>query len=266
MLITSTNNPRVKDAAKLRDRRQRDKQRRILIDGSREISLALQGGVRIGELFWCAKFCDSELASTVVQAAEAQGAELLEVTPEVFAKIAYGERAEGVIAVADTPARSLADLKLPEHAIVGVLEGVEKPGNVGAVLRTADGAGLDALIIADGRTDLYNPNAIRASLGTIFTVPVVTATSAETLHWLRDQDWEILAARVDGTADYRQAPYHRGAAIVLGSEALGLSSQWTGPDITPIALPMRGKADSLNVSATAAILFYEATYQRETKH
>jgi TrmH family RNA methyltransferase len=151
---------------------------------------------------------------------------------------------------------------LPDCPLVGVLEGAEKPGNVGAVLRSADGAGLSALIVADGGTDLFNPNAIRASLGTIFTVPVATATTAETIDWLTGHGLAVYAARVDGSVPYTVADFRRPAAIVLGSEAEGLTAAWAGDWLTAVRLPMQGAADSLNVSATAAVLFYEALRQR----
>jgi TrmH family RNA methyltransferase len=151
---------------------------------------------------------------------------------------------------------------LSDVPLVAVLEGVEKPGNVGAVLRSADGAGVSALIVADAQTDLYNPNAIRASLGTIFSVPVAAAAAADTLTWLRHRGLAIFAARVDGAVPHTEADFRGPAAIVLGSEAKGLSATWTGPDVTAVRLPMAGVADSLNVSAAAAVLFYEALRQR----
>jgi TrmH family RNA methyltransferase len=159
------------------------------------------------------------------------------------------------------PAR-LEDLVLGDDPLVAVLERVEKPGNVGAVLRTADAAGVSALIVADPQTDLYNPNTIRASLGTIFTLPVAQATAEETLSWLRSRRLTVFTARVDATRPYTAADFRGPAAIVLGSEAEGLTSVWSGAEIQAVSLPMRGAADSLNVSATAAVLFYEALRQR----
>jgi TrmH family RNA methyltransferase len=143
------------------------------------------------------------------------------------------------------------------------LEGVEKPGNVGAVLRTADAAGLSAVILADARTDLYNPNAIRASLGTIFTLPVCETTSGKLQNWLRQNGFRIVAARVDAAVPYTEVDYRGPTAILLGSEAVGLSPLWTGEGVTAVRLPMLGAADSLNVSVTAAVLFYEALRQRQ---
>jgi TrmH family RNA methyltransferase len=145
---------------------------------------------------------------------------------------------------------------------VAVLEKIEKPGNIGAVVRSADAAGVSAVIVADAAGDLYNPNAIRASLGTIFTLPVCAASSAETIAWLRKQKFKIFAARVDGAMDYAACDFAGPCAFILGNEAEGLSGDWHSDDITSIRLPMRGAADSLNVSATAAVLFYEALRQR----
>jgi TrmH family RNA methyltransferase len=260
--ITSLQNPRVKEAARLRDRRHREKQGRILIDGVRELARAVGAGVRMLEIFVCEPLCTSQEAQRVLASLPDLGAEVFRVTERVFEKLRFGHRAEGVLGVAEMPRPRLADLSLPERPLVAVLEGVEKPGNVGAVLRSADAAGVSALIVADGRTDLYNPNAIRASLGTIFTLPVCAAGVADTLDWLRQRQLAIYAARVDASLRYTEVDYGGPAAIVLGSEAEGLSAAWSAGDITPVCLPMLGVADSLNVSAAAAVLFYEALRQR----
>jgi len=149
--------------------------------------------------------------------------------------------------------------------LVAVLENVEKPGNVGAILRSADAAGISAVIVADAGTDLYNPNSIRASAGTIFSMPLAACSSAEALAWLRQHAFQIFAARIDGAVDYARVRYSGRSAVVLGSEAEGLSSVWQGEDVTSVQLPMCGIGDSLNVSVTAAVLFYEALRQRNTK-
>jgi TrmH family RNA methyltransferase len=153
-------------------------------------------------------------------------------------------------------------LGLPANALVVVLEAIEKPGNVGAILRSADAAGVDAVIIADGRTDLYNPNTIRASLGTVFRQNICEASSTDTVAWLRARELKIIAARPDAATLYTKANLCTGVAIVLGSESAGLTSAWSAADITAVHLPMHGLADSLNVSTTAAVLFYEALRQR----
>lgn len=266
-VITSLQNARVKNAVRLRDRRHREKQGRFPIDGTRELLRAIRAGLRLLEVFVCEPLCQSEDARRALgelSELTAGGCEIFHVSKPVFEKLAFGDRAEGLLAVAQTPTPGLSDLKLPDSPLVAVLEGVEKPGNVGAVLRTADAAGLSAVIVADGRTDLFNPNAIRASLGTIFTMPVCSADAEETLNWLRRNELAIHAARVDGSVPYTDVDYRHPTAIVLGSETEGLSDVWRSDDVTPIRLPMLGVGDSLNVSATAAVLFYEAIRQRET--
>jgi len=261
--ITSPQNPRVKAAVRLRERRHREKQGRILIDGARELARAIEAGMRLVEVFVCRPLCQSDDARQVLAAISDCGAEVLDVPEPVFSKLAFGDRAEGVLGVAEMPRPTLDAIALPNEPLVAVLESVEKPGNLGAVLRSADGAGLSALILADGRTDLYNPNAVRTSLGTLFTMPVCSTTSEEALAWLRARGVQIVAARVDGDVPYIRVDFRRPTAIVLGNEAEGLSDLWRAPDVTAVQLPMLGAADSLNVSATAAVLFYEALRQRQ---
>jgi TrmH family RNA methyltransferase len=168
------------------------------------------------------------------------------------------------VAVAETPSRGLADFQVPADSVVAVLVGLEKPGNVGAALRSADAAGLAAVIVADAGTDLYNPNCIRASLGTVFTQQVCESTSHQTVDWLRGRRSKVFAARLDATMLYTDVDYTGEVALVLGSEARGLGEPWAAADVTPIRLPMHGAADSLNVAATAAVLFYEALRQRSS--
>ncbi|MCY2990359.1 MAG: RNA methyltransferase [Planctomycetota bacterium] len=263
LTITSLQNPRVKSAIELRRRRGRDQQDRVLIDGVREIHRALQAGVEFVEIFACPEQCD-ELGQRLLDDCDRQSIERVKVTAAVFEKLAFGNRAEGVIAVARIRPKSLADIRLPPSALVVVLEGLEKPGNVGAVLRTADAAGVTAVVVADGGTDLYNPNLIRASLGAIFTVPVCAVTSEAVLAWLHGHGLKIFAARVDAAVDYTAVSYRGPCALVLGSEAWGLSKAWQGAAITAIRLPMLGVVDSLNVSTTAAVLCYEAVRQRRS--
>lgn len=260
MLITSLTNPRVKSAGKLRDRHGRDEQGRIVIDGAREIERAVAAGVRIAEVFVCEDLL-TDRHDELLRRCLSAGGQQLDVTLPVMEKLAYGQRAEGILAVAQTPQQSLADLG-QAGPLVAVLVGVEKPGNLGAVLRSADAAGISGLIVADGATDLYNPNAIRASLGAIFTVPVCAASSGDTLHWLREGKFQMIAARVGATIHYTKVDYCRPTAIILGSEARGLSAAWEADDVAAVSLPMLGSVDSLNVSATAAVLFYEALRQR----
>jgi RNA methyltransferase, TrmH family len=259
-MIASVHNPRVKRAIRLREARRRREDGLILIDGARELGRAIAAGLTVQEVFVCPELCRGEEARRLL-AAPLAGARF-DVTEAVFAKLAYGQRSEGIVGVAAAPERRLVDLALPANPLVAVLEGVEKPGNIGAVLRSGDGAGVSALIVADPRTDLYNPNVIRASLGTVFSLAAATADPAETLAWLGDRGLQIVAARVEASVLYTQIDYRRPTAIVLGSEAAGLSSHWSGEGVQAVRLPMLGVADSLNVSAAAAVLFYEALRQR----
>lgn len=266
--ITSLQNPRVKEAVKLRDRKGREQQGRILIEGIREISRALEAGIEITEAFVCEPLCVEEPAAELLaKVQKRKQIALLSVNEQVMSKLAFGDRAEGLIAIAKLPQRSLDDLmgavKKKPPPFFAVIEGVEKPGNLGAILRTADAAGVSGLIVASGGTDLFNPNVIRASLGAIFSVPVCAATSEETLAWLRKQKLRIFTTRVDASLTYSEVDLSAPCAVVLGSEAKGLTPQWVGSDVTPISLPMLGSVDSLNLSATAAILFYEAIRQRK---
>lgn len=260
--ISSPANPRVRSAAALRDRRARDRTGRILIDGARELLRALDAGVVVETVFLCQPWCRSEACLELLRRLDPDDRRVVPLTAAAFAKVAFGDRAEGVIGLAERPALALDAVRLPTQPLIVVVEGIEKPGNLGAILRSADGAGVDALIAADPRTDLYNPNAIRASLGTIFSVPLAAASSAETLAWLRTHEIGIVVARVDGSALYTETDLRGPLAIVLGSEAMGLSTAWDGPAVVAVRLPMLGAADSLNVSAAAAVLLYEARRQR----
>ena len=200
--------------------------------------------------------------STILEAVRLKGIELVTVAPAVLERVAFGDRLDGVVAVARVPDVGLGHLSVSDPALVVVIEGLEKPGNLGAILRTADAVGA-SVIAADPRTDLFNPNAIRASLGTIFTVPIASASTSDTLAWLRERQIPIVAARVDATQPYWSADLRSSVAIALGSETHGLSDAWSGEGVSAVRLPMSGIADSLNVATTAAVLLYEATRQRE---
>ncbi len=260
--ISSAANPRIRAAADLRDRRTRDRTGRIVVDGAREIGRALDAGVAVETLFACPALCRSDECRALLARFPPGDRRVVAVTEVAFGRIAFGDRADGVVAVAVAPAVDLERLRLPAAPLVAVVEGLEKPGNLGAILRSADGAGVDAVIAADPTTDLYNPNAIRASLGTIFRLPVATASSEQTLAWLRERGIRPVLARVDGATLHTAADLTGPLAIVVGSEAAGLTDRWAGPDVVSVRLPMLGAADSLNVSVAAAILFYEARRQR----
>jgi RNA methyltransferase, TrmH family len=262
LLVTSRQNERVKAAAKLRERKGRDAQQRFLIDGRREIGRAISAGVPIVELWVSESFASETACAELVEKVRSRQGEVLRAIPPVIEKLAFGEREEGIVAVARTARLSLDGLELPVNSLVAVLDGVEKPGNVGAIFRTADAAGVDAFLLSDPRTDLFNPNCIRASVGSLFAVPAAVASASDIRHWLRERGIHVYAARVDAGQLYTEVDYRGPTAIVLGSEATGLDETWSGEDVIPIRLPMRGSADSLNVSVAAGVLIYEARRQR----
>jgi RNA methyltransferase, TrmH family len=262
--LTSPSNPRVKAVVRLRNRAERERTGQTIVDGARELGRAIGSGVQLVEVFVCEPLAIGEEARATLDALAAAGAGWTQVGEVVLEKLAFGNRVDGIVAVVRPGSLSLGDLVLPPDPLVAVVEGVEKPGNLGAIVRSADGAGLDAVVAADARTDVFNPNAIRASLGTIFALPVVAARTTDAIAWLRERGIRIVTARVDATADYGDADLTGSLAIVLGSEADGLTAAWSGPGagIQSVRLPMHGSGDSLNVSATAAVLFYESVRQR----
>jgi RNA methyltransferase, TrmH family len=258
--IGSGRNPRIRAAATLRDRRGRERAGLTLVDGVRELQHALAGGIEIVELF-VADPLPTDL-ETLVADCSSRGAAISRVAPAALGRLAYGDRSEGVVAVVRPPDASLEELDLSAGPLVVVLDGLEKPGNVGASIRSADAAGADALIVANPRTDLFNPNVIRASMGTIFTVPVAVGDGPSVRNWLRGRGIRLIAARVDAPAIHVDTDLTGSVAIVLGSEAEGLGPEWEAPDVVGVRLPMLGTADSLNVSVAGAILLYEARRQR----
>lgn len=264
MLVESASNPRIRAIAALRDRAGRREAGATIVDGARECLRALATDMPVQAALVCEPLVRTDEARAVLDALARRGIVPLRVGERAYAKVAYGDRSDGVVLVVPVPDTTLAQLapvlSRPD-ALVVVAEDVEKPGNLGAILRSADGAGGSA-VIAVGGTDAYNPNVIRASVGTIFRVPLATASADETLAALRGHGLRMLAARVDGATLYTDADLHGRVAIVLGSEADGLSAAWDQPDVHGIRLPMHGIADSLNVSVTAAVLLYEARRQR----
>jgi RNA methyltransferase, TrmH family len=262
-ILASPSNPRIKSIARLRDRRERELTGLTLVDGAREVRRALESGVDVIEVFVCEPLLAGEDARAALDALRDRRVKTTATTEPAFARIAFGDRAEGIVAVVRTPTQRLADLTLPADPLLVVVEGVEKPGNFGAILRSADGAGADALIAASPRTDLANPNAIRASAGTFFSVRTAAAPTPGVIDWLRDRAIRVVAARVDAELAYTDADLTGSLAIVLGSEAQGLTDPWRSGGVDAVRLPMLGAADSLNVSVAAAVLLYEARRQRD---
>jgi TrmH family RNA methyltransferase len=261
--LASPSNPRIKSTARLRDRREREATGLTLVDGAREARRALESGVEVVEAFVCEPLLAGADARAALDQLRDRDIPVTTTSEPAFAKIAFGERAEGLVLVVRSPSFDLDSLTLGDPPFIAVIESVEKPGNLGAILRTADGAGVDALIAASPRTDLANPNVIRASAGTAFTVPMAAASTGEVLDWLTTRGIRIVAARVDAALAYTDADLTGPLAIALGSEADGLSDAWRSPGVEAVRVPMAGVADSLNVSVTAAVLLYEARRQRD---
>jgi RNA methyltransferase, TrmH family len=267
LVIESPSNPRIKRALRLRERRERESTGLTIVDGGREALRAIEAGAVVESAFVCRPLLATVEAKRVAeklgQSFEPYGAsiEVVEVSERAFERLAYGDRSDGVVLVVRSPRASLDDIELPPEPLVVVTEDVEKPGNVGAILRSADAVGA-AAVIAVGGTDLFNPNVIRASVGTVFSVPVASASASDAAGWLRAREIRIVASRVDAARLHVEADLRGPVAIVLGSEATGLSEAWRAPDVQAIRLPMTGVADSLNVSAAAAVLLYEAWRQR----
>ena len=262
-VITSPRNEKIRAAVKLRRRKHRGRRGRTLVDGARELIRAVGSGIRVEEIYFCPSLCSTTESRRLLAQLDELEMSIYEVTEAVFEKLSYGERTEGFVGVAIPPEVELDDLVLPENPLVAVVEGIEKPGNLGAILRSADGAGISAVILADQKTDLFNPNVIRASLGTVFTMPVCAAPSKEVFNWLKVQGFQIIGAVVDAVACYTIMDYKIPTALVLGTEATGISSVWK--DVNAVRIPMQGVADSLNVAASAAVLFYESQRQRLSK-
>lgn len=267
MLITSLQNQRIKNVVKLRQRRQRDAQRLTVVEGGREVLRALQQGVVPQEAFVCPELVIEPEARTAVSLLHQLSQTIFyEVTPDVFAKMAYREDSGGLLLVIPYWECALDALPLSSKpSFFVVIEGVEKPGNLGAILRTADAAGAEGVILAHGdidSTDLHNPNVVRASLGTIFSVPVVSDSNARVIKWLRQHGIKIITTTPAATTRYTAVDLTGHIAIVLGSEAHGLSDEWLNAADQQVMIPMHGIADSLNLSVAAALLLYEVVRQR----
>ena len=260
--ITSLQNPRVKNVVQLRERRQRNKQGATIIEGRRELERAIEADVVFKEFYWCPKLFAGFSRDPIYQKILSTQQLCFEVSKEVYAKMTYGEREEGLLGIGTPKYFSLDQLNLESCPLVLVIEDVEKPGNLGAILRTCDGAGVSGLIVCDEKTDIFNPNVIRASLGAIFSVPVTTATKTIVWQFLKNKGIKIVATSPQASLEYPQFNFKQPVALVVGSEQLGLSDFWLNKADVKIKIPMFGKVDSLNVSTSTAIILYEAIRQR----
>jgi RNA methyltransferase, TrmH family len=263
-VITSSQNSKVKHAVSLRDRRDRDRDALFLIEGYRELKRAADGRIHIDTLFTCADFFLGVNEHTLIAQIEASGAHIVPCAPSVFEKLSYRDRPDGLLGIAHQMRHGLKDLlPLKKHPSLFVIaEGIEKPGNLGTILRSADAVGADGVIVCDRCTDIYNPNVVRASVGTLFTLPVVEAASAETLLWLQSHHIKVVAATPSAKLSFTQADFTTPLAIAVGTEQLGLSELWMKASDMQVRIPMRGVADSLNVATATTLLLYEALRQR----
>ena len=261
--ITSIQNPLVKQLIQLKEKsRERKKTGQFLIEGKRELSLAIKGGYTIKTLlFYSDLFSESE-----AQAMSRYGIDVIEISKSVFQKLAHRDTTEGVIAVVTSKTHKLETLQLSsKNPLILVAEAPEKPGNIGALLRTADAANIDAVIIANPKSDLYNPNIIRSSVGCVFTTEIALASSEDTIAYLKTYNFNIFSAILQESEPYDTQDYTLPSAIVVGTEATGLTQQWRNVATKTINIPMQGVIDSMNVSVAAGILIFEAKRQRGFK-
>lgn len=258
--ITSLQNPLVKYLFTLTQKsKQRKEQQQFLIEGKREISLALEAGYLIEQLFIC-----PDILSEVEVEKFFSGYKCTAISTQVYEKLTYRSSTEGILALAQCKNHALSGVEFQKaHPLVLVAEAPEKPGNIGALLRTADAAGVDAVYIANPKTDLYNPNIIRSSVGTVFTVPIFMGSSEEIRSHLQQQGFAIYCAALTASQPYDEVSYKGRTAIVVGTEDTGLSPTWLKASTQNIIIPMQGKIDSMNVSVSAAILIFEAVRQRK---
>ncbi len=261
-MITSVQNTLIKQIIALRDSKERRSAGLTLIDGVREIARALDAGINFKQLVYCKSMFNTRGEEDLLQRMLDASIEAVEVNERVFERISFGERVEGVLAIIQSPVITLEQLKLSAQPIVIVLESVEKPGNLGAMLRSCDGAGVEAVLVCDTKTDIYNPNVIRASTGIVFSLPVVADSRVNISSFLKAKGITTVASSPHAKDVYTKANFKKATAFVFGCEDKGLSREWLMLADSQIKIPMLGKADSLNVSVSCALLVYEALRQR----
>jgi TrmH family RNA methyltransferase len=254
-MLNSRENKKFKLLLSLKKNNKRKKNELILIEGQKEIRLAKKSGVEILEVYYSAGQSELIINDVLIGG--------IELSPTLFSDISYRDKSSGVIALAKRPKKNSNDLNLSRDSLILVMESPEKPGNIGAVLRTADAVGVDLIIICSPNTDLYNPNVIRASLGAVFTVPSLLMSNEEALEFLKKNKANVYSASLEASIDFRELSYQGATAIAIGTEHDGLSEFWTNNSDANIKIPMKGTIDSLNASVSAAIILYEAQRQRK---
>lgn len=262
MKITSLQNPWIKETIQLRDRRSRDEKGSFLIEGYRELHRAVQAGWKIDVVFYCPEWFLGSNEHSLLSSAQCR---LQECSKEVFAKLSYRDRPDGILAVAPQVHKSLQDFSISANPFLLVAESIEKPGNLGTILRSCDAAGVDGVLVCDRTTDIYNPNVVRSSVGTVFTVPIIETSSQDAIAFLRKNKIAIAAATPHGDREYTQADFQIPLAIAMGTEQYGLSDLWMNQADAQVRIPMLGIADSLNVASATTLLLYEVVRQRRSR-
>ena len=258
--ITSVQNPFIKSLVQLQEKAKIRKQTgTFLIEGQREIELALKGGYELNMILFLPEVISEKQLNSITRLGKV---EKIEISKEVYQKLAYRETTEGLLAIAKTKTLALSDLKLSKNPLILIAESLEKPGNIGAILRTADAANIDAVIIANPKSDLYNPNIVRSSVGCLFTRQVAFGSTEEVISYLKEKKINIYSATLQDSTEYHTQNYTNPTALVVGTEATGLSEKWRTESTKNIIIPMQGEIDSMNVSVAAAILLFEAKRQR----
>ena len=260
-IITSAQNPFIRQLLQLKEKsRERKKTGLFIIEGAREISLALKGGYELESvLFYPELFPEEQLNNLTTKQLIT-----IEISKEIYEKLAYRDTTEGILAVAKSKTHAINDLNFnTEHPLILIAEAPEKPGNIGAILRTADAAKVDAVIIANPKSDLYNPNIIRSSVGCVFTNNIAMGTTSEIIALLKAKNISIYCAALQASVIYTTQDFTKPTAIVVGTEATGLSNAWLESSTQNIIIPMQGEIDSMNVSVAAGILIFEAKRQRD---
>ena len=266
-ILTSQQNPRIKQLVHLRDRQPREKSQRFLIEGYRELLRAIDAKFPVETLYICPELFLGENENALIKRIQNTGCRVFQLPDNLFRKISYRDRPDGLVAVGvqqhkglEALDQLLASKTRPPFLVIA--EAIEKPGNLGTILRSSDAVGIDALIVCDRCTDVYNPNVVRASVGTLFTVPFFEATSVETIAWLKQRGIAVLAATPSAKKEFTQVDLTQPLAIAVGTEQLGLSEIWMTQADVQVKIPMNGIADSLNVAMATTLLLYEAHRQR----
>lgn len=265
LIIESPQNPRVKAAVKLRKGKLRKETGQTLVEGYRETKRAAQNGWRFDEFYFCPELFLDSGAKELISRIQETGVPIFQCSEVAFRKMSYRDTPDGLLALSPRVGKTLDELELPDNPLLLVAEDLEKPGNLGTILRTADATGVDAVIVCGHKTDINNPNVIRASIGTLFFIPIAEASSGQAIQWLKERNIQSFAAMPDALSDYTSVDMRGGTAIVVGAEDEGLTTAWTEGATKQLSIPMLGKNDSLNVSTAAAILLYEAVRQRKNR-